>query len=178
MNIRRSHKSLHLSPRPAGPLPVPARTALTEESFLRLIWHERKRAERSRKPALLMLIEMETPFPTGKNSEALGKIMSAMAAATRETDVTGWYKDDCVVGVLFTEVALEEGTSVVATVMDRVSDALRLRLSSRQFNQVSISFHLFPEEGEERIAALSNNPPAYPEVAVDVAVNDVVGRLV
>jgi hypothetical protein len=82
------------------------------------------------------------------------------------------------VGVLFTEVALEEGTSVVATVMDRVSDALRLRLSSRQFNQVSISFHLFPEEGEERIAALSNNPPAYPEVAVDVAVNDVVGRLV
>jgi hypothetical protein len=173
MNIRRSHKNLHLSPRPAGPLTVPACTALPEESFLRLIWHERKRAERSRKPALLMLIEMETPFPSGKNSEALGKIMSAMAAATRETDVTGWYKDDYVVGVLFTEVAAEEGTSVVATLMERVSNALRRRLSSRQFNQVSISFHLFPE-GEERIAALTNNAPAYPEVAV----RDVVERLV
>jgi len=174
MNIRRSHKSLHLSPRPAGPVPVPARTALREESFLRLIWHERKRAERSRKPALLMLIEMETPFPTARNSEALGKIVSAMAATTRETDVTGWYKDDCVVGVLFTEIAVEEGTSVVTTVMERVSDALRRRLNSRQFNQVSISFHLFPEDGEERIAALSNNPPAYSEVAE----RDVAGRLV
>ena len=122
----------------------------------------------------------QTPRSTRRRARASssGKAQLRFAAATRETDVTGWYKDDCVVGVLFTEVALEEGTSVVATVMDRVSDALRLRLSSRQFNQVSISFHLFPEEGEERIAALSNNPPAYPEVAVDVAVNDVVGRLV
>jgi hypothetical protein len=58
--------------------------------------------------------------------------------------------------------------------MERVSDALRRRLSSRQFNQVTISFHLFPEDGEERVAALSNNPPAYSAVAV----RDVAGRLV
>jgi len=139
-----------------------------------VIWHERKRAERSGKPALLMLIEMEDQFSTEKNGEALGTIMSAMAATTRETDVTGWYKDNCVVGVMFTEIAVEEGAPVTTTVMNRVSEALRRRLSSRQFHQVSISFHLFPEEGEERIAGLSGNPPAYS----DLTASDVAGRLV
>jgi hypothetical protein len=174
MNIRRSNKGSHLSPRPAGTMTVAGRGTLREEGFLRVIWHERKRAERSRKPALLMLIEMETPFPIEKNREALGKILSALAATTRETDVTGWYKDDCVVGVMFTEITVEEGTSVVTTVMNRVSEALKSRLSPRQFNQVSISFHLFPEERDEQVASIPGNPPGYP----DLAPLDEAGRLV
>jgi hypothetical protein len=174
MNVRRSTKGSQLSPRPAGPASVADRTTLREEDFLRVIWHERKRAERSQKPSLLMLIEMESQFPAERNGEALGKILSALAAATRETDVTGWYKDDCVVGVMFTEITGEDGSAIVTKVMTRVSDALRTRLSSRQFNQASISFHLFPDEREEEIPTLTGNSPLYP----DIATRDEAGRLV
>lgn len=174
MNVRRSNNGSHLSPRPAGPALVADRSTLREEDFLRVIWHERKRAERSRKPSVLMLIEMETQFPAERNGEALGKILSALAATTRETDATGWYKDDCVVGVMFTEITVEEGSSVVTTVMTRVSDALRSRLSSRQLNQVSISFHLFPERRDHELSEMPGNRPLYP----DLAVRDEAGRLV
>jgi hypothetical protein len=174
MNVRRSNKDSHSSPRPAGPVPAADRGTLREEAFLRVIWHERKRAERSGKPSLLMLIEMDAQFPSERNGAALAKILSALAPTTRETDVTGWYKDDSVLGVMFTEITIEDGSSIVTTVMNRVSEALRSRLSSRQFNLVSISFHLFPEERDERIPAMRGDAPLYP----DPATRDEAGRLV
>jgi hypothetical protein len=162
MNTRRStHQLKAISNRTAS---VADRTALREEDFLRVIWHERKRAERCQKPCLLMLVEMESEFPLEHNGPALATILSALSAATRETDVTGWYKNDCVVGVLFTEITFEDGASIVTTVMTRVSESLRLGLSSRQFNQASVSFHLFPEEHNEQIPAVANNPTLYPNV--------------
>jgi hypothetical protein len=174
MNVRRSNLSKALSPHPAEPASAAGCGTLREEGFLRVIWHERKRAERSRKPSVLMLIEMENHFPFEKNGEALKKILSALAATTRETDVTGWYKDDCVVGVMFTEITVEDRSSIVTTVMTRVSEALRSRLSSRRFNQVSISFHLFPEDREEQTAPMPGTPSLYP----DLATRDEEGRLV
>ena len=34
-------------------------------------------------------------------------MLSALALSTRETDVAGWYKDHTVVGVMFTEIAVD-----------------------------------------------------------------------
>jgi len=174
MNVRRSNQGSHLSPRPAGPASTADRKTLREPDFLRVIWHERKRAERCGKPSVLMLIEMESQFPAERNGEALGKILAALAAATRETDVTGWYKDDCVAGVMFTEITVEDGSSIVTTVMTRVSEALRNRLSSRQLNQVSVSFHLFPDVREHEVSAMPGTPPLYP----DFTAGDEAARLV
>jgi hypothetical protein len=164
MNIRRTTTE-PLSARAAKLARAAGNTTLREEDFQRVIWHERKRAERSHQPSVLMLIEMESQFSFEKNGEALEKILSALAATTRETDVTGWYKDLCVVGVMFTEITFEERTSVVTTVMNRVSDVLRSRLSARQFNQASISFHVFPEERNERTSPMPGTPALYPELA-------------
>jgi hypothetical protein len=165
MNTRRSSngsnsKSLHTSS-----VSIADRSALREESFLRVIWHERKRSERAQKPSVLMLVEMEEQFPGERNHEALRTILSTLSAATRETDVTGWYKDDRVVGVLFTEIMVEDESSIVTAVMSRVSEVLRNQLSSWQFNQVTTSFHVFPEEHEERIPAMPGNPTLYPDLA-------------
>jgi len=165
MNTRRVNNGSNLKAPSTSPVSVADRTALREEEFLREIWHERKRAERCEKPCLLMLIEMESQFPLEKNGRALTTILSALSAATRETDVTGWYKDECVVGVLFTEITFEDGASIVTTVMTRVSETLRSRLSSRQFNQASISFHLFPEVCDEQIPEVPSNPTLYHELA-------------
>ena len=152
---------------------VADRSALREEDFLRVIWHEQKRAERTHKPCLLMLVEMEEEFPLERNRGALGTILSALSTATRETDVTGWYQDNCVVGVLFTEIMFEDGASIVTKVMTRVSEALRSRLSSRHFNQACVSFHLFPGERGAQIPALVENPALYP----DLVMGEEAGRL-
>jgi hypothetical protein len=173
MNTRRSSNGSNLKTLPTSLASVVDRSALREEDFLLVVGHERKRAERSQKPCVLMLIEMQSVFQVEGNCDALETILSAISAATRETDVTGWYRDDSVVGVLFTEITVEDGSAIVTTVMSRVSAALRSRLGSRQFNQVSTSFHLFPEEYDENVLAMPGNPTLY----TDMAARDEAGRL-
>ena len=163
MNVRRSGgiASLDFS---ADVLPVEERGVLNEEAFHRMISLERKRTERSRKPFLLMLLDMANGLRSDKSEKALDKILSALSLATRETDITGWYKKNAVVGVMFTEFGAEDRNSILSTIMTRVSETLRNNLSSRQFGAISISFHLFPEEWNQDIPQRPSNPALYPDL--------------
>jgi exopolysaccharide biosynthesis polyprenyl glycosylphosphotransferase len=125
---------------------------------------ERKRTERSRKPFLLMLLDMGTRLQADRNERALDKILSALSLSTRETDVTGWYTHNSVVGVMFTEIGTDDRNSVLSTMMTRISETLRTNLSAQQFNQISISFHLFPEEWNHDIPRRPSNPALYPDL--------------
>lgn len=145
---------------------VADRSILHEEAFRRMMAIERKRAQRSRKPVLLALLEIESQKPSEKTRKALSKILSALATTTRDTDVTGWYQDNCVVGVMFTEIAIEDRSSILATIMARVSGALRSHLSPQQFSEVGVSFHIFPEEQIiERIMPSPSATPLYSNLA-------------
>jgi exopolysaccharide biosynthesis polyprenyl glycosylphosphotransferase len=125
---------------------------------------ERKRTERSKKPFLLMLLDMGDGLYSDSNEKALDKILSALSLTTRETDVTGWYKNNAVVGVMFTEFGEDDRNTILTTLMTRVSETLRNNLSSHQFNQISISFHLFPEEWNHDIFERPSNPKLYPDL--------------
>jgi hypothetical protein len=145
---------------------VADRSILHEEAFRRMMTIESKRAERSRKPVLLTLLEIEDQMPSEKTRKALSKILSALAATTRETDVTGWYQNNSVVGVMFTEIAIEDRGSILITIKARVSDALRRHLTPQQFSEVGLSFHIFPEERViEPIMAGSSASPLYSNLA-------------
>lgn len=138
---------------------------LDEESFHRTISLERKRTERSRKPFLLMLIRVGNPLGSGKDGKTPGKILEALALSTRETDVTGWYEKHSVVGVMFTEISIDCRGSILSTMMNRVSENLRSNLGLDQFNRISISFHLFPEDWDHDIEERPSNPKLYPDLS-------------
>ena len=98
----------------------------------------------------------------GSDTANLGKILAALSLSTRETDVAGWYKNNSVIGVMFTEIGLDDRGSIVSTMIARLSETLRNDLSFEQFNQISVSFHVYPEEwnhevpkGPEQSGALS-----------------------
>lgn len=160
MQLRRSSSSV------ASPLvrPVTSRecSVLDEESFRRMIAVERKRTERSRQPFLLLLLDAGNCLPSDANGRVLGQILSALSLATRETDVTGWYKTHSVVGVMFTDISIDERGSILSTVMSRVSETLRNNLSLRNFSQISISLHVFPEDWNED--ATQGNLTLYPDL--------------
>ncbi len=140
------------------------RVVLDSEAFRRMIALERKRSERSRKPFILLLLDMGDR-PSDKNGKILAKISSVLSASTRDTDVAGWYSKDCVVGVMFTEIAAEDSTSIPGTVIARVTDTLRKNIALEQFNRVRISFHVFPEQWDDEDHAGSNNPTLYPDLS-------------
>jgi lipopolysaccharide/colanic/teichoic acid biosynthesis glycosyltransferase len=165
VNVRRSGGVASLDALSADVLPVEERGVLNEGAFHRMISLERKRTERSRKPFLLMLLDMGNGLRSDANGKALDKILSALSLSTRETDVTGWYKSNSIVGVMFTEFGAEDRNSILSTMMTRVSETLRDNLSSQQFGLISISFHLFPEEWNHDIPQRPSNPTLYPDLA-------------
>jgi len=165
VNVRRSGGIATLETLSAHISPVEDRGVLNEAAFHRMISLERKRTERSRKPFLLMLLDMGDGLQSDTHEKALDKILSALALSTRETDVTGWYKSNVVVGVMFTEFGADDRNTILTTLMTRVSETLRTNLSSQHFDQISISFHLFPEEWNYDVPERPSNPTLYPDLA-------------
>ena len=165
MNVRRSgHHGIMLSPISEA-TPLGERSILKAEDFRRMITIERKRSERSRKPFMLLLLDMGDDLPSEKNGKILGKIVSALSASTRDTDVTGWYSDNCVVGVMFTEISSAEGASTPSTIITRVTQTLQKNLSLEQFNKVTLSFHVFPEGWDEEVEQGPTNRTLYPDLS-------------
>jgi exopolysaccharide biosynthesis polyprenyl glycosylphosphotransferase len=165
VNPRPQRNGMSLNVLTSQPASVDNRSLLNEESFQKMVSLERKRSERSRKPFLLMLVDTGTCLPSGKNEKVLGKILSALSLTSRETDVTGWYKTNYVVGVIFIEIITEDKHSVVSTMLARVSGTLSENLSSEQLSQISISFHLFPEDWDHELSRRPSNTTLYPDLS-------------
>jgi len=147
----------------------PTRAAVTpqilqQDVFHRMIALERKRTERSRKPFLLMLLDAGGGLPSARVQSLLGEVLGSLTVTTRETDMVGWYATGLVVGVMFTEIAIDRGSSIVSTMMNRVSDVLRKNLSLEQFNHIKLSFHLFPENWDHQGPDRPSNPTLYPDL--------------
>jgi hypothetical protein len=134
----------------AGAAAVLQRTSVEQQAFHHIISLEQRRAERSKKSFLLLLVDAGPhPFGLGK------KILAALMPMTRETDIIGWYKEGTVAGVVFTEIADEDVTTTTTAVMNRVSKTLKNHLSPQQFSNINLSFHLFPEEHDRKSHSLS-----------------------
>jgi exopolysaccharide biosynthesis polyprenyl glycosylphosphotransferase len=158
VNLRRSNRTL-------APMDAARSRAvvLDEASFRRMIALERKRTERSRKPVLLMLLDAGNCLSFDKNGRVLSNILSALSLSTRDTDVTGWYKGNSVVGVMFTEITMDDHGLILGTMMNRISQTLQNNLSLEKFSQISISLHVFPEDWDHDTSP--GNPALYPDLA-------------
>jgi exopolysaccharide biosynthesis polyprenyl glycosylphosphotransferase len=138
---------------------------LTAEAFRRMITLERKRSERSRKPFILLLIDVGDTSASERSGRILGKVLSALSGSTRDTDLTGWYSDNCVVGVMFTEIAIEEDGATPSTIITRVTQALQRNLTLEQFNKVTLSFHVFPEDWGQDAEQGPTSRTLYPDLS-------------
>src|SRR5256886_15072365 len=119
---------------------------LSEPMLLRALCLERKRAERSRKPFVLMLLVQGGPSHNGNGVGALNKTVSAIVASIRETDVAGWYKEHSALGVIFAELGPADTKSILTALRAKVTAALRSNLPAEALNHLHLSFHCFPED--------------------------------
>lgn len=142
---------------------VDSKLILPEEAFRRMISVERKRSERSQRPFVLLLIDTGRSQAGDKQGRVLLDMLSALQGATRETDVTGWYTMNSVVGVMFTEIVLDNN-AVLSTILSRVGDLLRQRLDTDQFSRIKFSFHVFPDDWDSQDQERPSNPTLYPDL--------------
>ena len=147
-----------------GPLPAGDRSALDEDIFRRMIAIERKRTERSKSPFVLMLLEVTNQQNSEKTKKALDCIVTALVASCRDTDLVGWYKHRKIVGTMFTGLVMTDKNSILSAILSRVSSTLRDELTFEQFSQVSITFHLFPDDWESDKPGRPSNSALYPDL--------------
>lgn len=142
-----------------------------EEYFSELLTYERKRTERSRRPFLLMLLDIDgfSASNNGNNGSngkeaAIKKIASALFSSTREIDVKGWYKNGSVIGVLFTELNGIDRASLREKVYSKLYSVLEMQ----QVRKIETTFYAFPDdENAEDIGKKnkdSDQSALYPEL--------------
>jgi len=113
--------------------------------FLRALSLERKRAERSRTPFVLMLIDRRTACQID-GDHLLQKAVPAILASIRETDIAGWHEEGSALGVIFTELGVTAEKSVVNVLRAKMTAPLQAILTTEELAQLRITFHRFPED--------------------------------
>jgi lipopolysaccharide/colanic/teichoic acid biosynthesis glycosyltransferase len=145
------------------------RTVLEEVAFHAIISLERKRTERSQRPFLLVLLDVESIVAGDKkgreSAKILARILAAFSLAIRETDVSGWYKTNSALGIIFTEIGIDAQKSAIGAILARIGGTLYDNLAFEEFSRISISHHVFPEEWNHDIPQRPSHPTLYPDVS-------------
>ena len=94
----------------------------------------------------------------------LHRVATALLSASRDTDLVGWYKEDAIVGTMFTGLIVNDKRAVLDTFLAKVSAALQEELTADEFNQVRISFHLFPDDWDHEKPGPPTNAALYPDL--------------
>jgi len=114
--------------------------AYNEEAFRYLLGVHQRRAERSNRPFLLLLIDMkpERGLPAHIPPAVARKLFVGLWRALREADVIGWYRQELIAGAVLTE--LPRGTALEATraVEERVAAALSVDLPAAIGRQIQV----------------------------------------
>jgi len=138
---------------------------LPQEAFRAMLTHERRRAERSRKPFVLMLLESHLAHENGDGPSFGERLTAIVSDVTRETDLIGWYEDGRMLAVIFTEITLEGSTPITELLRSKVEVALRDNLDPKLASQLVVTLHVFPESWDKDHPDRVANKKLYPDLS-------------
>jgi lipopolysaccharide/colanic/teichoic acid biosynthesis glycosyltransferase len=122
---------------------------LREDTLHAMLTLERRRAERSRKPFVLMLLDSHAVPKNGNGAKFTEQLTSVVCDATRETDLIGWYEEGSILAVIFTEISLEGANPITEVLHSKVVAALRENIDHRLAPKLVVTVHLFPESWDQ-----------------------------
>jgi lipopolysaccharide/colanic/teichoic acid biosynthesis glycosyltransferase len=137
---------------------------LPEDLFLGILCLERKRAERSNRRFSLLLLEAGDNANSGRHRDIVKGLVKAANDARRETDPAGWYEQDSTLGVIFTELGLQDDSEVTRKLLAKVNQSLAMHLNADDLRYVSVAIHIFSDESSDDDSGISPNPALYPDI--------------
>ena len=135
---------------------------LGENVFHSMLTLERRRAERSRKPFVLMLLD--TNLENGSAEGILRQAVDIAVVSKRETDLVGWYKQGAILGIIFTEVNLEGEFPITETLRSKIDTAFIKHLGRDLAAKIAISMHIFPENWDKNTSGWVADSKLYPDL--------------
>jgi hypothetical protein len=122
-----------------------------EEAFKYFLQVEQRRADRSSRSFLLMLVDFRDPHCDRPRMESAvaRKVFAALAECLRETDFVGWYREGEVAGAVLTQaVGLNPGVSP-DQVGARVRNLLSTGMPSRTAQHLRVRVCRLPQTLKE-----------------------------
>lgn len=133
----------------SSPLQVPSgdyEIAIPDEKqFGEMLCLERKRAERSRKPFLLMLLDLQRALKNDRLGRLVDNVWMSICSASRDSDIRGWYLQEAVLGIIFVEIRPDGVVPVTDVIQAKVHSALSTYLKPEELELITISTYLQPD---------------------------------
>jgi hypothetical protein len=118
-----------------------------EPDFNEIFNREKKRSLRSMKPLMLMCLDISgIMMPNGTHE--LRVLPNVLLTCIRETDVLGWYRQESIVGILFTEIESVSDTAR-ESLFRRIMAHLVRQVGPSVLFKVKVSFHSYPGGKEQ-----------------------------
>jgi len=143
---------------------TPPRVLLNEDAFVSMLYLERRRAERSHKRFVLVLVDVQSALSGGQKDRTVVALSKALADSTRETDIIGWYMDNALMGIIGTELGKASNQVIQDCFLSKLRKIFEASLGSKKSSGISVSFHFFPEEDRKDKNDHSANIAMYPEM--------------
>jgi hypothetical protein len=117
---------------------------LAEDAFASALRVERKRAERSGTPVLLVLLSIEETVSSRERQALLLEAALCLFPAVREADIKGWYRRDVAIGVIFTEIN-QMSAQVQDKILAKIRGTLYRHNGDNPADRVDVSVHVFTD---------------------------------
>ena len=118
-----------------------------EAYFLEKLVQERKRAERSNKPLMVMIIDAGNARNLDTAGELTYSLGEGLNNCVRGTDICGLLKKNALIGVILTEVELDKIDTAQSIVAQKTRQKFAALLSDDLASRITISFRIFPVAG-------------------------------
>jgi lipopolysaccharide/colanic/teichoic acid biosynthesis glycosyltransferase len=148
---------------------------LPQETFLRMLYIEQRRTERSQTPFVLMLLEPKVAW-SRLAPRIFDRVLVALSESTRETDISGWYAQGSVIGVIYTEIGTTDPKSASSTLLGKVAESLSNHLGAEESKGFSLSVYVFPDEQTAGVDGLNTKPVLCPDFGGKPSKNDIIKR--
>jgi lipopolysaccharide/colanic/teichoic acid biosynthesis glycosyltransferase len=114
----------------------------SEEYFREMLAKERKRTERSQKPILLVMLNIEKLSGLLPRKTIVKQISSVLTNSARDIDIKGWYAHEKSIGIIYTEIH----TSGKIPILEKVHVNIGLVFGQEHAEKIEVTFAVFPLE--------------------------------
>ena len=132
-----------------------------EADFTRHIYLERRRAERSRRSLLLILLDGTAIADPAARMASFQTIIQKLAGLLRDTDVLGWYRKPAVLGVLLPDLERVD-QALIRSLFGKISNLLDQSLGAGLARRMQLTAHAFPDP--LRLSGDATDFTLYPEL--------------
>ena len=126
-------------------IPTERTDLLAADGFCAMLALERRRAQRSQQPFILLLLDARGLEAERRDAAFNERLTGTISSTIRESDIIGWYQQGEILGVIFTEISAGGECSISEIIHSKILKALRENIEHSVAAKLVVTVHLFPE---------------------------------